>query len=78
MGILNCRLMVVIQFHETLHSLRMGRSTGTTYLEAKLLQQMMAMREEVLYEKFPDLNKAYHTLDRGQCLDILMLYGVVT
>ena len=51
-GIPNFRLMAVIQFHETLHCLRMGRGTGTDYLEYKLLQQMIAMREEFLYGTF--------------------------
>ena len=51
-GILNCRLMAVIQFHENFRGFCMGRGTGTAYLESKLLQQMMAMREEVLYKKF--------------------------
>ena len=51
-GIPNFRLMAVIQFYETLHGLRMGRGTGTTNLESKLLQQMMDTREEFLYETF--------------------------
>ena len=38
---------------------RAGRGTGTATLEAKLLQQLAAMREEVLYVIFLDLTKAY-------------------
>ena len=34
------------------------------------------MREEVLYEIFLDLHKAYDALDRDRCLDILAAYGV--
>ena len=34
------------------------------------------MREEVLYVIFMDLHKAYETLDRDRCLDILEGYGV--
>ena len=44
--------------------------------EAKLLQQLAAMREEVLYVIFLDLTKAYNTLDRSRCLEILEGYGV--
>ena len=48
-----------------------GRGTGTATLEAKLLQQLAAMREEVLYVIFLDLTKAYDALDRSRCLGIL-------
>ena len=34
------------------------------------------MREEVLYVICLDLNKAYETLDRSMCLEILEVYGV--
>ena len=44
MGILNRLLTENIQFYNTLHGFRMGRGTGTASLEAKLLQQLMAMR----------------------------------
>ena len=46
--ILNCRLTSPITFHDVLHGFRAGRGTGTATLEAKLLQQLAAMREEVL------------------------------
>ena len=36
----------------------------------------MATREEVLYETLLDLHKAYDTLDRDRCLEILITYGV--
>ena len=34
------------------------------------------MREEVLYEVFQDLRKAYNTLDHEIYLDIIITYGV--
>ena len=46
--ILNHRLTYSITFHDVLHGFRAGRGTGTATLEAKLLQQLAAMREEVL------------------------------
>ena len=49
---------------------------GTTTLKAKLLQQLEAMREEVLYMIFLDLCKAFVTLERDRCLEILERYGV--
>ena len=36
------------------------------------------MREEVLYEVFLDLRKSYDALDREQCMDILVGYGIGT
>ena len=74
--ILNLRLTASITFHDFLHSFRLVHSTGTATLEAKLLQKLAALREEVLYVIFLDLHKAYDALDRSRCLDILEVYGV--
>ena len=74
--ILYRRLTTGITFHDALHRFREGRSTGTATLEAKLLQKLSAMREEVLYVIFLDLTKAYAALDRSRSLKILKVYGV--
>ena len=74
--ILQLRLTAGIKFHNELHSFREGRGTGTASLEAKLLQQLAAMREEVLYVIFLNLTKAYDALDRSRSLEILKGYGV--
>ena len=75
--ILNRRLTFSITFHDILHGFREGCGTGTATLEAKLIQQLAAMREEVLYVIFMDLTKAYDALDRSRCLGILEGYGAV-
>ena len=62
--ILNLRLTDSITYHDFFHGLRAGRGTGTATLEAKLLQQIADLREEVLYVIFLDLHKAYDALDR--------------
>ena len=49
--ILNHHLTASITYHDPLHGLRVGRSTGNINLKVKLLQQVMAMREEVLHTK---------------------------
>ena len=46
--ILNRHFTSSITYHDALDSFRAGRGTGTATLEAKLLQQLAAMREEVL------------------------------
>ena len=43
-AILHCRLMTAITYHDFLHCFLAGRGTGTATLEAKLLQQLAAMR----------------------------------
>ena len=46
--ILNLQLTASITYHKLLHGFWAGRGTGTATLDAKLLQQLAAMREEVL------------------------------
>ena len=75
-AILHRRLTTAITYHDFLHGFRAGRGTGTATLESELLQQLAAMREEVLYVIFLDLTKAYDVLDRSSSLDILEGYGV--
>ena len=55
--ILNRRFTSSITYHDALHSFRAGHGTGTATLEAKLLQQLAAMRDKVLYMIFLDLTK---------------------
>ena len=55
--------MAAITHHNALHRFQAGRGTGTAVLEAKLIEQLTAMREAVLFKVFLDLQKAYDALD---------------
>ena len=75
-AILNRRLNASITFHELIHIFWAGRGTGTVTLKDRLLQQLAALREEVLYRILLDLQKAYYALDRSRCLEILEGYDM--
>ena len=75
--ILNHRITASITYHNSLHRSRAGCITGTANLHTKLLQQLAAMQEEVLYVICIDLHKAYETFDREKFLEILDGYSVV-
>ena len=74
--ILNCRFTASMTYHDFLLGFRVGHGTGTTTLKTKLIQQLAALREEVLYVIFLDLHKAYEALDRSRCLEILEGYSI--
>ena len=69
--IINRHLSTSISFHKMVHRFRECRGEGTASLEAKLLHNLMPMREEVLYAIFMDLHKAYNALDRDRYQEIL-------
>ena len=75
-AILNRQLAASITFHDFLHGFREGHGTVTATLEAKVLRQLAALREEVVYVIFLDLHKAYEALDRYRCLEILEGYSL--
>ena len=67
-AILNRQLTASINFHEFLHGFGAGCGTGTATLKAKLIQQLGALREEILYVIFLELHRAHDSLDRSRCL----------
>ena len=75
-AIFKFRLTASINFHDFLHGFRAGRGTCTATSEAKLLEQLASLREEVMCMIFLDLHKAYDALNRSRCLEILEGYGV--
>ena len=75
-AILNCRLTASITFHDFIHGFQASRGTGTATLKAKMLQNLSALSEEVMYVIFLDLHKVYDALDRSRCPEILEGYGV--
>ena len=77
-AILNLRLTASITYHEFVHGFREGLSTVTSTLEAKLIQKLAALRDEVLYVIFLDLRKVYDALDRDRYLKIMEGYGMGT
>ena len=67
-AIINRRFTASITYHDFLHGFRAGCGTGTATLEANMLQQLVSLREEVLYVIYLDLHKLYDALDRSRCL----------
>ena len=50
---------------------------ATAALEAKMIHHITAMREEILFKVFLDIQNAYDTSDWDRCLNIITAYGVV-
>ena len=57
-NLLKRRLTEAISFHDTLHGFWVGQGMAIATLKAKLLQNLTAMREAVLFEVFLDPWKA--------------------
>ena len=75
-GIMKQLLNSGIDFHNTFHGLLSGQVMGAASLKANLIQHLMAIRGDVIYEIFLDLHKSYGALDWEICLNILGIYGV--
>ena len=65
-GLINHRVTNSVQFHDSIHGFRTGRSCSTAILEAKLEMQQARQAGQVYYQVFLDLSKAYDTVDRDR------------
>jgi hypothetical protein len=64
-----------IELHNSLHSCRSNRGTGTTIIEFKLAQQLSHLELKSFYGIFLDLWKAFNAMDRERCIMLLEGYG---
>ena len=62
--------------HDALNGFRDRRGTGTDTLEVKLVQQLAGIAHKLLIQVFLDVRKAYDSLDRGWCMEILRGCGM--
>ena len=76
MFILGHHLGSATTLHGVINELWSISGEGTTSLETKLLQQLMAMSEEFLYDILLDLHNSYYDLDREMFLELIEGYGV--
>ena len=72
--VVNCRLKKSVVMHDALHGFREGRGRGIAMLEANLSQQMEGLVHDPLFQVFIYGRKAYDSLDRERCLELLRGY----
>ncbi len=65
-----------IELHDSLHSCRNKRGTGTAIIEAKLAQQLLYLELKPFYGVFLDLWKAFDAMDWERVIMLLEGYGV--
>ena len=76
MPIMNNRLRAAITLHDALHGFRQRRGVLTATMEAKLAHQLVGMVHEPISQVFLYVRKAYYSLDKGRCMEILRGYGL--
>ena len=76
--IMKNRLRDTINLHSALHGFRKGRGKGTATMEAKLDHNLAIMVHEPLFQVLLDVKKAYNSLDRVRCMEIMRRYDLGT
>ena len=74
--VLNCCLKSSIVLHNALNGFREGWVMGTATLEDNIAQQLSGLAHKPLFQVVLNVRKAYESLDRGQCLEILRGYVI--
>ena len=74
--VVSCRLEKSVVLHDTLHGFREGRGMGKTTMEANMHQKLEGIAHEPLFQVFLYFQKAYDSLDRERCLELLRGYGM--
>ena len=71
-AVVNFRIKRSVRLHEGLHRFRAGGGGyGYSKLEANLAQQLEGITNKPLFQVFLDVWKAYDSLNRGWCMNIL-------
>jgi hypothetical protein len=73
--VMDLRLEAIV-LHNSLHGCLALQGTGTRIIEAKLAQQLTHLEQMPFFGVFIDLQKAFDAMDRGCCLEILVLHRV--
>ena len=76
-AMVNCWINQIVTLDDVLRGFRAGRGMGTATLEAKLLHQLAGISHELLFQVFLGVQKAYNSLDRGRCMEILRGYRIL-
>ena len=74
MTVVNFRIKRSVTLHDILHGFREERGAGTATLEENFAQQLAGIAHEPLFRVFLDVRKAYDSLYRGRCMEIMMGY----
>ena len=74
--VVNFCLKLSVRLHDVLHGFREGQGAGMDTLEANLEQQPAELAHDPLFQVFLYVRKAYYSLNREGCLEILRGYGL--
>ena len=76
-AVANCQMKWSVTLNDAFYKLRAGGGEGTATLEAKLVQQLVGIAHEPLFQVFLDVRKVYKSMDRVRCTEIMRGYGMV-